>query len=67
MPFKSILDPDFKYRNAASTDVRKTFERIRREQRSSDLAVGSSDNEDHGAKLVATIGQRQRVQPHLRG
>ena len=30
MGFKSILDPEFKYRNAASTDLRKTFERIRR-------------------------------------
>jgi hypothetical protein len=33
MSFKSILDPEFKYRNAASTDLRKTFERIRKEQR----------------------------------
>ena len=62
MAFKSILDPDFKYRNAASTDVRKTFERIKREQRVSDQAAGSRDNEHHGAKVVATIGQRQRVQ-----
>jgi hypothetical protein len=31
--FKSIFDPDFKYRSANSTDVRLTFERIRREQR----------------------------------
>jgi hypothetical protein len=33
MAFKSLLDPSFTYRNAASTDVRLTFERIRREQR----------------------------------
>lgn len=32
MVFKSVLDPDFNYRNAASTDIRLTFERIRREQ-----------------------------------
>jgi hypothetical protein len=32
MAFKSVLDPQFKYRNAVSTDLRKTFERIRREQ-----------------------------------
>jgi ribosomal protein S25 len=30
-PPRSILDPQFKYRNAAKTDVRETFERIRRE------------------------------------
>lgn len=29
---KSLLDPSFVYRNAANTDVRLTFERVRREQ-----------------------------------
>jgi hypothetical protein len=33
MKFKSLLDPAFKYRSSAKTDVRKTFERIKREQR----------------------------------
>lgn len=28
---KSILDPTFRYTDSASTDVRKTFARIRRE------------------------------------
>lgn len=28
----NILDPKFKYVNAASTDIRKTFARARREQ-----------------------------------
>lgn len=31
---KSLLDPTFIYRNAANTDVRLTFERVRREQES---------------------------------
>jgi hypothetical protein len=30
---KSILDSSFKYTPSCETDVRKTFERIRREQR----------------------------------
>jgi hypothetical protein len=29
---KSILDPKFRYVNAVSTDIRKTFARVRREQ-----------------------------------
>jgi hypothetical protein len=33
MAFKSVFDRDFKYRSADLTDVRLTFERIRREQR----------------------------------
>lgn len=30
---KSILDPSFKYINAASTDIRETFKRVRREMK----------------------------------
>jgi uncharacterized protein YecE (DUF72 family) len=29
---KSILDPTFKYTPAHATDIRKTFERVRRQQ-----------------------------------
>jgi hypothetical protein len=31
-PVKSILDPAFRYTNAANTDLRKTFARIRSDQ-----------------------------------
>lgn len=53
--FKSLLDPEFKYRNAASTDIRKTFERIRREQR---LAKVQPEG---AAKVVGRIGSVKRV------
>ena len=52
--FKSILDPDFQYRNSASTDVRKTFERVRREQR---LATSRKD----GSSKVVRIAGGQRI------
>lgn len=47
--FKSVLDPDFKYRSADDTDVRLTFARIRRQQQS---AQRRSEGEPLGAKVV---------------
>jgi hypothetical protein len=35
---KSILDPTFRYTSSANTDVRKTFARIRREQKKRERA-----------------------------
>ena len=56
MGFKSILDPEFKYRNAASTDVRKTFERIRKERLEQERRVAN----DYGSsKVVARIPNRR--------
>jgi hypothetical protein len=60
MAFKSILDPEFKYRNAASTDVRKTFERIRREQRLEEERRRAA-NDFGSAKVIARIEHRQRL------
>jgi hypothetical protein len=51
MGFKSVFDPDFKYRGADTTNVRLTFERIRREQRRVQRAALEAQN-----KVVATIG-----------
>jgi hypothetical protein len=44
---KSILDPSFRYSNSVETDLRKTFARVRREQRTpkeprSDPAAGTA-------------------------
>ena len=60
MSFKSILNPEFKYRNAASTDVRKTFERIRREQRLEEERERAAADFS-GAKVIARIEHRQRA------
>jgi len=42
---KSILDPSFQYVPSASTDVRKTFARVRREMRK----AGPLDERDGAA------------------
>lgn len=56
MPFKSVLDPTFLYRNSANTDVRLTFERVKREQE----ALRQRDRES--AKVVAIIGKPTQSQ-----
>ena len=40
---KSILDPTFRYVPSASTDLRKTFSRIRREMQSAGAQSSSAD------------------------
>jgi hypothetical protein len=51
MAFKSLLDPTFSYRNAANTDLRITFERVRREQQEA-----QRQRECDAAKVIAIIG-----------
>jgi hypothetical protein len=44
---KSILDPSFRYRSSVHTDLKKTFARIRREQKKkqqSDRVAQSASN-----------------------
>jgi hypothetical protein len=40
---KSILDPTFRYTSSANTDVRKTFARIRREQKQRERALAAAN------------------------
>lgn len=52
----SILDPRFKYVPAAATDIRKTFARVRREQR---LQAERRREADAGTlRKVATLTRR---------
>jgi len=53
---KSILDPSFRYTSSANTDLRKTFARVRREQRKQAPAGAGPDQPAN----VASIFRRQR-------
>jgi len=55
---KSILDPAFRYTPSASTDIRKTFARIRREQRRQ--AAGNVRQDGDNAVKVTPIFRNQR-------
>jgi hypothetical protein len=61
MAFKSLLDPSFTYRNAASTDVRLTFERIRREQRDRRRQAAQQEAEGMGVLANASRGDEARA------
>jgi hypothetical protein len=47
---KSILDPSFRYTKSTDTDLRKTFARIRREQRKA--AQARRENAEMGTVLA---------------
>lgn len=53
---KSILDPSFRYTKSVDTDIRKTFARVRREQR---LRV-AQEIDDASTKVVP-FRQRRRT------
>jgi len=48
---KSILDPKFRYRSSVSTDLKKTFARVRRAQREAAKAAEEAKAAD-AAKVV---------------
>ena len=57
---KSILDPTFRYTPSVQTDLRKTFARIRREQRIADRGGASGEE---GLSNVLPIPQRRQAAP----
>lgn len=55
---KSILDPTFRYTSSANTDLRKTFARIRRENRKQTQS-NPQDNPEVAPKVTPIFrGQR---------
>ena len=48
---KSLLDPSFNYVPSIRTDLRKTFARIRREQRANDALSARA----HDGKVIAPL------------
>jgi hypothetical protein len=56
-PVKSILDQSFRYTNSVNTDLRKTFARIRREQRQQSQVQDKSND----LRKVFPIRQRKHA------
>jgi len=54
MAFRSILDPKFQYRNAASTDITQTFKRVRGELLCPSVHVAT--NLDKASKPQVSVG-----------
>lgn len=54
---RSILDPKFKYTSSMETDIRKTFERVRRERREAE-ARKKPDEQDPAGKLKLLFGDK---------
>lgn len=55
---KSVFDPQFKYRPSFETDVRKTFEKIRREQQAERRKEAIPANVD---VKVVKLGQSKKT------
>ena len=55
---KSILDPGFRYTPSFETDIRKTFARVRREQRAGGASLGKQIDPSL-QNVVAIVKRRQ--------
>jgi hypothetical protein len=54
-PMKRILDSDFQYRPSFDTDVKKTFERIRRQQQLKDHAAAQRETAPYADRPVKIL------------
>lgn len=62
--FKSIFNPDFKYRSADHTDVRLTFARIKRQQRSAQRQGEPDPTASNVVPIGASPGSAQDADGH---
>ena len=58
---KSILDPEFRYTPSVETDLRKTFARIRREQRRVKEARSVAEAEARKKILPITVRRQDAL------
>ena len=58
---KSILDPEFRYTPSVETDLRKTFARIRREQRRVQEARSVAEAEARKKILQITVRRQDAL------
>ena len=59
---KSILDPSFKYTKSVETDLRKTFARVRKEQRQQEASAAIVEKGDSLAANAAPPPQIPEAQ-----
>ena len=56
---KSILDPSFRYTSSVNTDLRKTFARIRRDQRKTEEEVSARTEAESLHKILPMLRKQQ--------
>ena len=58
---KHILDSDFRYRPSFDTDVRRTFEKVRRQQQARDRDQAPAKNEPEMKVKVLKLEQLKKA------
>lgn len=61
---KSVFDPSFKYKPSIETDVRKTFERIRREQQAQRNREAPAANSGGAVKVIQLEPSKKGTSSH---